>query len=74
LKALNQLLELVGDFPLQDPLDPTLQERIAAIRAKYKQVGCENYVASRIMLLVRTWFQVSSLLGMAHGKGQELSF
>ncbi|ELU05312.1 hypothetical protein CAPTEDRAFT_227301 [Capitella teleta] len=39
LKVLSQLLGLIDGFPLQEPQDPSLQEKMEAMRAKYKQVS-----------------------------------
>ncbi|KAK7107107.1 hypothetical protein V1264_015082 [Littorina saxatilis] len=38
LKAVNNLNELIGSFPLTEAQHPSLQEQIQAVRAKFKQV------------------------------------
>ena len=38
-KAIRSLLTMIDDFPLSDPHDPSIEERMLKIRAKFKQVS-----------------------------------
>ena len=39
LKAVHGLLQLVEDFPLTDPQEESLQDKMQMIRAKFKQAS-----------------------------------